>query len=266
MYGLKNLLNYEEKKLIRIKQLVDSNLSQAPEGSLRITSSGKQVQYMHCTGNDKKSKTQGIYIKKENEELARKLAQKGYDQKVKRIVDRRLKQIQNLNLEYEEREIEDIYRNIHDERKKLIRAYDMPFEQRVLEWKSIPYVGKEFAKDLPEIYTKKGERVRSKSEKLIADTLNESGIEYKYECPIELRGYGTVYPDFTIMSRRTGKIVYWEHDGRMDDPKYAEKAVRKINSYIRNGIIPGEKLILTFETEKIALSDDTIYKVIECYL
>ncbi len=75
-----------------------------------------------------------------------------------------------------------------------------------------------------------------------------------------------MYPDFTIISRRTGKILYWEHDGRMDDPKYAEKAVRKINSYIRNGIIPGEKLILTFETEKIALSDDTIYRIIECYL
>ncbi len=81
---------------------------------------------------------------------------------------------------------EDIYRTSNPERKKLIRPYDMPLEEKILEWKSIPYVGKEFAKDLPEIYTKKGERVRSKSEKLIADTLNESGIEYKYECPIEL--------------------------------------------------------------------------------
>ncbi len=32
----------------------------------------------------------------------------------------------------------------------------------------------------------------------------------------------------------------------MDDPKYAEKAVRKINSYIANGYFPGDNLIVSF--------------------
>ena len=27
-----------------------------------------------------------------------------------------------------------------------------------------------------------------------------------------------VYPDFTFLSRKTKQEIYWEHDGRMDDP------------------------------------------------
>ena len=47
--------------------------------------------------------------------------------------------------------------------------------------------------------------------------------------------------------------VVWEHDGRMVDPVYAQSAVRKIHAYEKNGIFPGERLILTFETEKTIL-------------
>ena len=52
----------------------------------------------------------------------------------------------------------------------------------------------------------------------------------------------------------------------MNDPKYAEKAVKKINSYIDNGIISGDKLILTFETSTTILNDKTIRKMIDNYL
>ncbi len=91
MYGLKKLLTMEEEKLKKLKQTVDPRLDLAPEGNLRITSSGTTVQYMQCTDKNKKSKTQGTYIKKENKNLILSLAQKGYDQKIKRLVDKRLK-------------------------------------------------------------------------------------------------------------------------------------------------------------------------------
>ncbi|MBR4356552.1 MAG: hypothetical protein IKQ00_01385 [Butyrivibrio sp.] len=55
MYGLKELLNKEEERLLRIKAVVDKQLDEAPEGRLRISSSGKLVQYMHCTDENKKS-------------------------------------------------------------------------------------------------------------------------------------------------------------------------------------------------------------------
>ena len=57
-----------------------------------------------------------------------------------------------------------------------------------------------------------------------------------------LEGWGTVYPDFTILNVRTGKIYYWEHLGMTN------KSIRKIEAYAKNGYYPGEKLILSSET------------------
>ena len=72
-----------------------------------------------------------------------------------------------------------------------------------------------------------------------------------------------IYPDFTILNIRTGKIIYWEHAGRMDDPKYANQFVYKINSYMSNGIMPGRDLIFTYETMSNPLNMQNALKLIE---
>lgn len=288
MKRLKEMLVKEEERLIAIKHIVDKRLINVPDGNLRITSSGKHPQYMHCydefdiklsqtsnlTPNQKqnqnqsqaKSRKQGVYIKKEDIPLAYRLAQKSYDQKIQRLVDKRLKQLGKLVKEYDDDEIEEIYEKLHPIRKTMIKPVEVPWEQKLQEWKNTPYVGKEFMPGIPEIYTKKGERVRSKSEKILADTFYDIGIEYKYECPISLKGFGTVYPDFTFLRKRDGKEVYWEHDGRMDDPAYAENAIRKINSYIANGIYPGDKLIISYESSGVVLNDKMIRQMIKKYI
>ena len=128
------------------------------------------------------------------------------------------------------------------------------------------YTGKEFPEGTPVIRTERGERVRSKSEKILADYFSRHGIPYKYECPLYLKGTGLVHPDFTFLSRKSGQEIYWEHDGRMDDPEYARNAIRKIQAYEANGIYPGERLILTFETSKIVLDMKLIEKLVCRYL
>ncbi len=267
MYGLNEMLSKEKLRLQSIKQVVDERLIDVPEGNLRITSSRNRPQFMYCKDdNTRKRNEHGIYIKQENLVFAKKLAQKAYDQKIKRLVDRRLKQIERLSDEYKDDEIEEIYNKLHPVRKTLIEPVETPWEQRLQEWKSIPYVGKEFSENIPVIYTKKGERVRSKSEKILADTFYDLGIEYKYECPLNLKGYGLVYPDFTILRKRDSKQIYWEHDGRMDDSDYAEKAIRKINSYIANGIFPGEHLIISYESSGVVINDKIIKMMITKYL
>ena len=75
-----------------------------------------------------------------------------------------------------------------------------------------------------------------------------------------------VYPDFTFLSRKTEQEIYWEHDGKMDDPVYTRNAVRKIQAYEENGIYPGERLILTFETEKTVLDIRMVKRLVERYL
>ncbi len=266
MHGLKELLIKEEKRLKDIKNIVDKNLLDIPDGTLRVTTSKNAVQYIHCVEDSGEQGYKLTYIKKSDMSLARQLAQKSYDQKVKKLVDRRLKQIEKIIKEYEDNEIDKIYYELHPERKKLVITATKTWEQKLDEWKSISYVGKGFGENVPEIYTKKGERVRSKSEKIIADTFYDLGIEYKYECPLNLKGVGIIYPDFTILRKRDTKIVYWEHDGRMDDPEYAQKALRKMNSYIANDIFPGDNLIVSFESSGNVLNDRIIRKMISKYI
>jgi hypothetical protein len=262
MNGLKEMLENEVQHLTRIKSVVDKRLLGAPEGTLRITKSNNCIQYKQRIDSESKE----IHIKKENITMAQQLAQKGYDQKVLKLVTRRLKQLEKVSEEYNDREIEELYNNLHPVRKMLIKPVETPWEQRLENWRNTPYVGKEFAENIPVIYTKKGERVRSKSEKILADTFNDLGIDYKYECPIKLRGVGVVYPDFTFLRERDGKEIYWEHYGRMDDPEYAEKAVRKTNAFMANKIFPGDNLILSYESTCVVLNDRIVRMMIEKYI
>ena len=161
---------------------------------------------------------------------------------------------------YINKENRDIARQI------LIEPVEQTWENKVEEWKRIEYTGKEFREDAVEIYTQNGERVRSKSEKILADYFYYHNIPYKYECPLKLKGYGVVYPDFTFLSKKTGKEIYWEHDGMMDDTIYVQNAIKKIEAYEKNDIFPGERLILTFETSQSVLRNDIIETMVEKYI
>ena len=93
----------------------------------------------------------------------------------------------------------------------------------------------------------KGERVRSKSEVIIADRLYAKGIPYKYECPF-LAGNEIIHSDFTILRLSDRKIVYHEHCGMMGKPEYVEDMISRVNKYAHEGIYLGDRLFLTFES------------------
>ena len=116
--------------------------------------------------------------------------------------------------------------------------------------------------------TEQGEIVRSKSEVIIANLLykQRKNILYKYERPLEIFEEGkvkTIYPDFTIINLNTGRIVYWEHAGRMDDNRYATDFVKKINGYVVNGLIIGKDVIYTYETKEISLDIGIVKRFLE---
>ena len=73
------------------------------------------------------------------------------------------------------------------------------------------YQGKPFDASLPKLYTSREERVRSKSEIIIADTLSRESIPYRYECPLHIPDVGNIYPDFTVLNVAKRKELYWEH-------------------------------------------------------
>lgn len=262
MTGLKDLLLSEKKRLEEIIQKVTSRLQEAPEGSLRVSKSHNISQYYWCNAERKS----GIYIPKENIGMAERLAQKDYDEKILRLAEKRLSQLKKLTKDYDDNELENIFYKEHTDRQKLIQPIEPTWEQKMTEWKQKKYKGKEFQEGIPVILTEKGERVRSKSEKIMADYFYRRGIEYKYECPLYLGRVGIVYPDFTFLSEKTGKEIYWEHCGKVDDPLYSRDMVRKINTYEDHGIFPGERLILTFETEQTILNTKKIEQLANRYL
>lgn len=97
----------------------------------------------------------------------------------------------------------------------------------------------------------------------LADLLAREGIPYRYEYPLYIKGYGTIYPDFTILNVKTRKEFYWEHFGMMDNPVYAEHAIQKIAGYEDNGIEVGEKLIVTYETKSVPMNQKQITRIVE---
>lgn len=125
-------------------------------------------------------------------------------------------------------------------------------------------VKKPISDDIPVYTTMRGERVRSKSEIIIADRLFANGIPYKYECPLKV-GNEIIHPDFTILRMSDRKILYHEHCGMADDSGYAEDMVKRINDYSEEGIIQGDSLFLSFETSKQPLDVRVIDRLINSH-
>lgn len=262
MEEIKNLLDAREKQLLQLKKEKEKSLLEVPQGSLRISNYENHPRYYHRRSS---KDVNGNYIRDEDMQLAYKLAQKDYDAKVLCAVDKELCAIRKYFSAYPAKSAEQIYEGLHRERQKLVFPIRESDEEFVDYWKSVEYQGKDFYLGSPEYSTMNGEKVRSKSEWIIADILHQEGIPYRYEYPIYLDGFGQVYPDFTLLKVRTREEIYYEHFGMMDDPDYAEKAIQKIASYEQNGIFPGEKLLLSFETRKNPISPKQIQLMIRRY-
>ena len=83
--------------------------------------------------------------------------------------------------------------------------------------------------------TSRGHVVRSKSELLIAEALLEAGVEFEYEKRLTLGGVSR-YPDFTIEDDISGRKIYWEHLGMLDNQSYRAKWEQKLAWYRENGL------------------------------
>ena len=263
MSKLKKQLQEEKIRLEKILKTTEERLVDAPEGKLRIGKCQGTVQYYH---RRKDTSNTGSYISKNKMELVTALAQKQYDERIAKLARKRLQQINRILQDYEDDEILRLYAREHPERRKLIQPVEQSFEKKLKQWMSEPYKGKPFKEDSPVILTNKGLRVRSKTEKIMADYFDSKGICYKYECPLYLNNFGYVYPDFTFLSPKTTEEIYWEHEGMMDNTEYAQAAVKKIDLYEQNNIFPGERLILTFETSATAINSKLLKIMTEKYL
>ena len=82
--------------------------------------------------------------------------------------------------------------------------------------------------------TLRGEVVRSRSEKVIADWFSANGIRYAYEYPaFDRRGSVIGRPDFYLPDYSV-YVEYWGLVGV--DRGYEKRMARKTERYLRNGV------------------------------
>ena len=194
------------------------------------------------------------------------LAQKDYDRRIIKCAETELNILNKLISSYELGVAEDVYEKLNAARRALVTPIFLPDDEFVKNWLAQSYEGLGFEEGALEFFADSGLRVRSKSEIGIANKYDELRIPMLFERPLKLKGWGTVYPDFTLLNVRLRKEFIHEHLGKMDDPDYAEENVAKINAYEKNGYYPGKNLILTFETKGNPFDTRKIEDIAKQYL
>lgn len=232
---------------------INEYLKHAPEGGLKIQQRFGNTYYYHQQKSDETGAYIKHYISKKDEELAKTLAQKGYYTKVKPVLEKNLHALEEFVNTYDEDAIDSVYDTLIDARKNLVKPTQISAKEQLRRWSAESYEPYQKYPENLRYETEKGEMVRSKSEVIIANIFyqHRKDLLYKYERPLEVMIGGRVqiiHPDFTILNLHTGNICYWEHAGRMDDARYVNEFVQKMNVYIENEIIPGHNVIVTYET------------------
>ena len=255
-------LKLEKTKLERDIRMLQEEMKDLASGELHVANRKGKPQYLYkAQGMDKRR-----YLHKDELPLAKDLVQRKYDQKLLDVYTARLKRVVSVLKLYNTDNLVDLYDHLTPGRRALVTPHVQTDEAFAESWMSVEYRGKSFAVGTAEIYTERSERVRSKSEKIIADKLYLTGIPYRYEYPVYLDGQMLVHPDFTVLNKRTRTEWLWEHFGRMHDVDYVQQAVKKISMYERNGYFVGKNMIVTYETEQNPLSSRTIERLIHEFL
>ena len=236
---------------------IEKKIRLLPKGRINVrTRNGKTYYYLAETGAGER------YLGTEDREFIEQLIQKKYLKDVLRKNRTEETALEKMIKIYPETLAEDLYDQLPEGFKKLAKPI-IPFDESYAnKWMEMPYKHKPFKKDAPVYLTTKGERVRSKSEVIIAERMRIKGVPYRYECPLIINGK-IIHPDFTILRMSDRKILYLEHCGRMDDPKYTEDMIKRANDYSEAGIILGDRLFYTFESDTTPLDVKVIDRLIE---
>jgi len=248
-------------------KVLEGALKNLPEGKLTCTRNGREGQYVKWYVGAEKDRE---YLPKSKRVLAEKLA-------LRRLYTAQLNQLRQeskLMKEYELFQEENVYSN---EIKNLI-SQESPYyellknsigscrenDAYIKMWQEEGYQTNCAHPEHLQHKSLKGERLRSKSEVIIANALYMNRIPYRYECELEL-GEVKLYPDFTILHPETLEVYYWEHFGMMSQTAYREKSAQKLRLYGEYEIFPFHRLITTYESELEALDSELIQRIIEMY-
>lgn len=223
-----------------------------PEGTIRFQKNGGSYKWYQVMGRER------IYLPKKSREtaslLARKTAMLARLHAIQREKDACLAFLKKF--EAAPTRLEHV-----SESPEFLKLTGQSLPESARKWALADYTRNTNHPEALRFKTSSGRCVRSKSEAMIAMSLEKFGIPYRYECALEIES-GTIYPDFTIRRPVDDKICLWEHFGMMDRSGYAANALEKIPHYMRLGFFPDDNLLLTFETAEHPLDTFVIERMI----
>lgn len=271
-----NEIAYYQKKQNELEALItqiERKLSVKIEGSLRISSfNGHYKYYRHrkkpaTDDADKVLKDQ--YLGKADLEIARQLAQQEYEKQLLKTARSLLQKVKGRAVEFDDHPLQDVYDSLHEARKALVTPLVLTDDEYARRWLTQKYDSGFFSENIPFLLSERGERIRSKSEKIIADKYHRLNVPYLYERPLQLKAGNqlvTLRPDFTLLNKRTRQVYYHEHFGMIDKPDYADNCLKKLELYAANGFFPGDNLLITMESSQHVLNEQYLDLIIATYL
>ena len=255
--AVRNVLSERYDLITKTIENIEKKLKTLPEGWINVRYQNGKAYYYHA-----KYKSKDRFLAKGDEVLIRQLLQKYYLKKVLKAAKNELLALSKMLNIYPADLPEEMFEKLPEELRSGVEPIILGNEQDAREWMAEPFVGKPFKDDAPVYKTIKGERVRSKSEVMIADRMFFRGVPYKYECPIMIDGQ-VIHPDFSMKRMSDNKLIYHEHCGRMDDPEYVNDLVERVNLYNQAGIMQGDRLTFSFETADKPLDNRVIDRLID---
>ena len=253
---------------------------------------GKTHLYLRDSqGNEK-------YLSPSKDDEIRMIAQRQYISEVVKVAEKEKAQIGRCLRTLEKAaDIDGVYNGLPDALKPYVVPQSLSDEDYASSWQEANDVVKKKRihkeDDYHKFKTIRGDYVGSKSEAIIADRLFANGIPYHYEVafipeveidrskPVfdvygrlvgfEAPGFDpysrdTLHPDFYVLNKRTRKAYYWEHLGKLDDPKYCTENLNRFVRILDAGYKIGEEILITHEESNRPLRLESIDEIIEKYL
>lgn len=255
-------LNKLVVSVYNLMDIADKELLSAPKGFIRLESSKGYPRFYYYKN---RSDTKGQYLSADNIGFITSICQRDYLIKVSKRMRELINKIKkgiHVDLYLE---MDNIYFSFNPGRRSLITPIIPDINTFIKDWyDKNPGSQNSYAIDKG-ICTKKGELVRSKSEKIIADRLLDFEIPYVYEPKLVINEH-LKYPDFIVLNKRTRQTLIWEHFGLTDDDNYSVNNLLKLFMYERAGYWPGKQLIASFETSDDPLDSFIVDKKIEAFL
>ena len=270
----RNYLNEELNRLDRLIKINSANLKKHKDiksENILISSSSNGIPQFKIRNADSATTREEIYtgrsyVRQSDLAPIKKLVQKQYEERLQKALLTNRSRLARFIKNYDYDFVDQIYQKSAFARKQYISPIIEPRDEFIKDWYEQHPGGMNPYDDPPERDTLRGEKVRTKSEQILADTFYRLGIPYQYEPEFVLNTGYCKYPDFVLLNVIQRKTYYWEHMGLTDEFDYATKNFKKLLVYERNGLILGENLILTLETEDMQLDMKMVDRKIREYL